>query len=335
MSETVINNDKTRFEWLDSIKGVLIFFIVLGHFIGSKVSPELNIITIVHYMTYSILMPVFLFISGFLSKRKSSFEKIFKNFIIPYAVFDIIYVVISRIMGGSGDFNILFPTYLYWYMLCIAFLRLSVDFMDKTKLAYLTPVISIAVCYFCPEHLWRFLSLGRVLLMFPVFYLGYKMDKKWLQFFREKKWISFLICAANIVFEFLLIKFNVVETSFAAHDYPVSIKDHIIKLINMFFALGAFTALCAIVPEKLKFLKRWGRNSLLIYLLHSYAVMLFGKILAKFSIDSVWLEFAICAAISLVVTEILSLNIFSDIYKKIFGCINKGFDFVKGKLIKS
>lgn len=335
MDNSIIYSQSRHLDWADSVKGILIFLVVLGHLIGSKVTDDINIITLVHYLIYSVFMPVFIFISGYFSKKKSSFEKIFKNFLVPYAVFDLAYVIFSRVVQGSGNFNILFPTYLYWYILCLALMRMSVEFMDKTKLAYLTPVISVALCCFCPENIWRFLSFGRVILLYPMFYLGYKFNENQMSFFRKNKIASFVLGVIGIVVELLLLKFNVVDTSFAAHDYPSDIKEHFAKILVMILSIGSFALLAAFVPENVKFLKRWGKNSLIVYLVHSYAVVLFGKVFVRFNIESVWVEFVICFISAIIITEILSLDVFSRLYKKIFGYINKGIDFVKSKIVKS
>lgn len=334
MSKNLKQVNSSRLEWLDSVKGIMIFLVVFGHFIGAKCTNEINLFSVTHYFIYAVHMPIFIFISGFLSKRKSKIEKIVKNLIIPYIIFDLLYVAVSNLIGGHESFNILFPTYVYWYILCIALMRLSVEFLDKTKIAFFMPVISIAFCYFCSENIWRFLSIGRVFLLFPVFYLGYKLDGKKIEFFRNKKWVSIIIGICATVIEILALKFNIIGILDSTHNYPENISDSILKYLFMIISVGIFIFTASLVPAKIKFLKRWGENSLMIYLIHPYAILFFGKIFNKLNIQSDTLYFVILFIISVLVTEILSLEIIKNVYQKLIEYINKIFDALKNKIIK-
>lgn len=89
--------ESERIGWVDNLRGIGIFLVVLGHL--SLPEIEMKII-------YSFHMPLFFFISGFLFKmnrfedKKIGIKKRFSSLIIPYLVF----WIISFIFGIAVDF---------------------------------------------------------------------------------------------------------------------------------------------------------------------------------------------------------------------------------------
>ena len=57
----------TRVRWVDSLKGILILLVVVGHFL-LKVEDHYVIETI-YRLIYAFHMPLFVFVSGLLAKR--------------------------------------------------------------------------------------------------------------------------------------------------------------------------------------------------------------------------------------------------------------------------
>lgn len=106
--------------WIDFVKGLLILLVVLGHSLAGDKAASLDIIGASHYFIYAIHMPMFMLISGLLSKRTVTFKKAIKNYLIPY----ILYMVWLLLRGEKVEWNILIPTYVYWYILDLFFMRL-------------------------------------------------------------------------------------------------------------------------------------------------------------------------------------------------------------------
>lgn len=105
--------------------------VVLGHLLAGDRAKHMDIIGIFHYFIYSVHMPMFMLISGYLSKRPINLKKAIKNYLIPYILFDLLYLMWLVIRGQEVSWNILFPTYVYWYILALFVMRLILSKSNK------------------------------------------------------------------------------------------------------------------------------------------------------------------------------------------------------------
>ena len=109
-NEIVIAN---RLIWIDWAKALAITFVVFGHTPMEKGSFVQNYIIVFH-------MPLFFFISGFLTKKeffnKNTLKKYWKTLILPYLLYNIIF-------------------YPYWVI------RHSIDFPNAGWFDYIKPII--------------------------------------------------------------------------------------------------------------------------------------------------------------------------------------------------
>ena len=121
---------KTRSIFWDNYKGILIFLVVFGHFLWSYfsnlTSSFANTITIFIYIFH---MPAFIFTTGYLSKSDNVFKKnAFLKLIVLYLIFNTSMIVFNKLISGSS-FNLLTPTYSYWYLLSVIWWRLVFGLM--------------------------------------------------------------------------------------------------------------------------------------------------------------------------------------------------------------
>lgn len=91
--------EKQRNYHFDNMKGILILCVVLGHTVSNLFSVWGNYLATkyLYYLIYTFHMPVFIFISGFFSKRHSDYETYLKKAIsgclIPYLIFNVLYAL--------------------------------------------------------------------------------------------------------------------------------------------------------------------------------------------------------------------------------------------------
>ena len=96
-----INN---RIEWIDTLRGLAMFFVVWGHLFPSNK-------WILRKYIYSFHMPLFFFISGLTYKEnanmsfKELIKKLFKRLIIPYIAINIFAILIRLIMYYLGYYQ--------------------------------------------------------------------------------------------------------------------------------------------------------------------------------------------------------------------------------------
>ena len=320
MNEMVLINDtRKRLDWIDSIKGVFIFLVVFGHLTAGDWLLSLKSIEIVRYLIYSYHMPMFILITGLFSKKEQSIRKIVSAYIIPYIVFDISYLLWCLVLGKEANFLILFPTYVYWYILCIAIQKLML-YRIKNKLYLFLIVIALQIgAIYVSEDVWRFLSIGRVALLFPVFYFGFLFPLKKIQEMRSHKLLAIVLGLLSLGINMWLFRSHIIPIS-ATHNYYSSFIELIGKYMYMFTTICLFFCLNALLPTK-KFLSRWGKNSLVVYLLHPYFTDVTGYILKRLSF-SIPISAFFCVIASILITTLLSSDLLRTIYNRIMNTIN-------------
>lgn len=226
-------------------------------------------------------MPLFIFISGYFSKNlEKTKENAFKKCIIPYLVWNSLYVIII-----SKTFKIMIfqPSWIYWFLLSLFLWKVFIGEVVKNKYGLLiTIILSLYVGLF-PE-VNRFMSLSRTIVFFPYFILGYYCKEYHLS--RIKK-IPKLVSIIGIVVllnatYILFTKSNIsVGFLYGADAYSVLGKSNIegiaIRLFMYIIAIGVSVFSISITTNKEMLISTIGKNTLLIYVLHPYAKIFFEK----------------------------------------------------------
>lgn len=135
-------NIKNRILWIDTLKALGIFFIILGH-IGEGAGKLYSFVYLFH-------VPLFFFLSGIFHKNSESIFlfiiKKFRTLIIPYFVFSIVAIAVFflRFPNSNKDiFNIISPllfgirnTTFYaealWFFPCLFFTSIFFEIINKT-----------------------------------------------------------------------------------------------------------------------------------------------------------------------------------------------------------
>lgn len=88
----------TRVRWVDSLKGILILLVVVGHFL-LKVEGHYAIET-VYRLIYAFHMPLFVFVSGLLAKRTlDDCGRLRVNKVLTYLFWGLVFNVTLVVMG--------------------------------------------------------------------------------------------------------------------------------------------------------------------------------------------------------------------------------------------
>lgn len=268
--------DKSRLLYWDTLKGILICLVVLGHCGTALGDGVLSVI-------YSFHMPLFILISGYFSKKYNSIKQIgLKRLIEIFLLFNCIYIILDILTIGISFHRLLIPSFALWYILSLIYWRLCMYIMPKEILdkPFLTISISLVI-----SILVGFIPIGneiafqRTFVFFPFFIIGYYLRQyNIISLIRKtNKYISII----TISLIFAIVYFNL--PPFYANSpfrYDSVINDCFIRILQLIIGTILCFCILAITPEKISIITRIGMYTLLIYLLHPPII----KILKELSI---------------------------------------------------
>lgn len=158
---------------LDTIKTILIFFVILGHIIqNGKDGIENDINMTVKTCIFSFHMPLFVLISGYFCNTSCSIAKMGKKVIELFATFIVFQAIRIGISGHISVSSLLHPQYTLWYLLCIIYWRIIYYFASKIMPENLIFICSIAICLCSGFIGTNLLSFQRACVFFLFLYLG-------------------------------------------------------------------------------------------------------------------------------------------------------------------
>ena len=274
---------KTRDFQLDNIKGVMILLVVIGHILEcfTKGINGSFLINLLYCVIYSFHMPVFTFISGYLSKRTTRYatygKKVIVSCLLPYIIFNIAYGFLYATLHHScvNIFDILNPQWTLWYLLSLFFWKIMVEPLSKLRYIFLITVF-LSLYVGTIDSVGEFVSLSRTICFFPYFCAGYLTSEEYLSkirngvlFFPVTLFVAVMALVGigitkNIPYNALYMdrSYNVVGLS---NQYGIMLRTE-----YLFIGLICIWFFFAVIPGKsLKFLSEFGRHSITVFLAHS------------------------------------------------------------------
>jgi fucose 4-O-acetylase-like acetyltransferase len=189
--------DNKRIIWIDWMKAILIYLVVVGHI---RFENESIVNTFVNTFIYSFHMPAFFFISGFLHKKRT-IKDYFITLIIPYLLFFLIcwiFWVITYFLSHREHITVsefiirpLLGLILRnetaivvfssgWFLVALFFSKISTILYEKYYYnIYILIILPVVFCIFFniskPETLF---FITRTIMSIPFFYLGILVGQK-------------------------------------------------------------------------------------------------------------------------------------------------------------
>ena len=272
--------NKERDYFFDNLKAVLIFLVVLGHFL-LPIRGD-NPLVVVKRLIYVFHMPLFIFVSGYFSKTiykngKYNFEKILyflKAYIIFVVAIQIVYALFHY--RKFSDINFFKQSGAPWYMFAMMTWYLLIPVVKKMKPALVFAIsipLALIVGYF--DSVGDVLCLSRILVFGPFFFLGFFMDKDSLAKAMNKKFCLPVIALAVMLGAFFL-RFGTKikdEMEMVYQNIPYSDLDHywagpLVRLFFMASALIMSWALMFFIPKGKTQISIIGQRTMPIYMLH-------------------------------------------------------------------
>ncbi|MFW6034808.1 MAG: acyltransferase family protein [Halothermotrichaceae bacterium] len=317
--------------YFDNARVLLIFLVLLGHFIEPLIDQN-SIIKSFYLLIYSFHMPAFIIISGYFSKNSRGFIAGFKNIIlklfIPYIVFQILYSIFdSFILKGNGIIvNFFTPYWIMWFLLSLMFWKLIVSLItfSKKPLALLF-VFAIAIMSGYIDEVGYLLSISRTLIFFPFFLIGYFLKKKHfnaLIFCMKKK---YRIIISALIFTICVIYFNYEDRvdpewfygslsylKLGYQEWFAGVYRVIVFLLNIINTI----LFLWIVPTGKTSYSKLGERTIYPYILHGFIVNIL-LVSGVYSYIYSYFELLYLVAFSLVCLIVLSSNYTQKIFKVI------------------
>ncbi|MBF0714000.1 acyltransferase [Gemella sp. GH3] len=298
-----MNRQANRIDWIDLGKGFSIFLVVLGHVVlglyeSNKFLEYNNLLWVSVQVIYIFHIPVFFALSGYFFKPLNSFKD-FKYYFfnksiqlgLPYIFYNIIQYILQSIGGNSvrnpSSFTDLLNIYksplgVSWFLYVLwgifIFLGLlSIIIKDKIKLFIVTLIILLIVNIFPNDYM----IIQRVGLWSSVFMLG-----NILKDFKLK----------NLKYSALLLFFTILSYLgiWYYFDFDNRISYYLPRIWGIIFFIivpFAFIVFSNLPYNKFyKYFVKYGRDSLVIYIIHAPIVSVTRIFLLKIGIDNVFIH---------------------------------------------
>lgn len=279
-----------RITYIDSMKFVLIFFVILGHALECNRDNLLNLKA--YTFIYSFHMPAFVLLSGYFSRPKWGGQKLVLGLLATYMVFQVLYCgdPLKTISNGGEAFtlnaflgNIIHfykPAGPLWYILSLVFWRLLICIIpyrikNNWWLCLSLVIVVGIVVGFIP--IGRELSFQRTFVFFFYFMLGYYFRiNNWLNRIRKnKKWIGLTIIllygiAIGIIPHIplsMLVQFH----HYGELGSMVTVM--VMRAFSYVWMLPLAIAVLQIIPD-MNMMAKKGKESLFFYVYHVFLIAL-------------------------------------------------------------
>ena len=271
---------RERDYFFDNLKAVLIYLVVLGHFLlpirGANPLVE------VKRLIYVFHMPLFVFVSGYFAKKiyrngQYNFKKIL-YLIKAYIVF-VIAIQLVYAVAGFRDFkeiNFFSQSGAPWYLFAMIVWYLAIPLIKKCKpVPFLITTVVLALLAGFFKNIGDFLCLSRILVFGPFFYLGYFVEQENLEKVLQPKFKRYVVPAAGVISVSILVfghklrdSLEMVYENISYYELNYLWKGPIVRLSLMVAAFVISWAIMFYIPRKRTCLSEIGQNTMPIYMLH-------------------------------------------------------------------
>ncbi|MGN1266628.1 MAG: acyltransferase family protein [Dorea sp.] len=180
------NKIETRDYLFDNYKTLLIFLVVVGHFI-EPCYDNTTVLSALKWMISSFHMPAFIFISGYFSKRELPITKLIQRLVIPYLVYEAIYYLFyTFITHKETKLYLLYPKFSLWYLFALFVWRVITPWVKKIPYHMILSILAgLLIGY---SHMkGNYLTLPRILVFYPFFLAGIHFDRELITRLRNRK----------------------------------------------------------------------------------------------------------------------------------------------------
>ena len=312
-----------RYDYIDNIKGALIFLVVFCHLLANSVqySRALNTVYVFFYIFH---IPLFVFVSGFLSRNGRTSDTALLKFLGLYlftsmstTVFsDAVFFLFSvrelspgilghqmLLMAKNCVFSVFLAMGPSWYLLSLILWRLITPHFKKRRVIIFS--LAAAVLVGGVAQIEFAMSLSRTIVFYPFYLLGYFTDKELPVKFAEKtgkpavRFAAAAVLAGFFILVFFYIKKINSQMLYAFSSYATCGYSFIHGALwrCLILVSAAVMSLCflILIPRRRIFTAAWGTGSLSIYIWHIFLMPVVANVEALAGIGG-WFSLIVLAA---------------------------------------
>ncbi len=284
-----------RSVYLDNVKGALMVLVVLGH-IAQEMRGNFAAAKQVYMFIYFFHMPMFVVLSGYLSKPKkgvTAVKKYANAILLPYMIFQLLFTLIKFLFVPLTFKELLrtllAPEYALWYLFCLFVWRLILPYFMRLPYPLLLAFIIGLLSGFLPQYGDVF-SISRLFAFFPFFVLGFTLRQKDLGLrwaadkVKENGWLLAL-CVVVLLLAMggaVVLNGRFQEHFFFAYFYPELGNPVWVSLLTRcgvyVISLLAGFSFIFLMPHSRSRITQVGVHSLYVYLLHSLPLFVLANL---------------------------------------------------------
>jgi fucose 4-O-acetylase-like acetyltransferase len=269
-----------RDPFFDNVKFLAILLVAAGHAI--EWLRDVRAVHAVYLFIYLFHMPVFIMITGYLSRNFGSARargrKLITSVGVPYVIFETIYSIVDwRLYGGHLTFTLLAPYWLMWFLMALFMWRLSTPIWQQLR----WPVaIAVVISLLSGMAGLTELQLNRVLGFLPFYVLGLFLKPAHFELLRRPRvrLVAVAVLAGGLVMTLFVVDRHL-STEWAywresnAHFHVNDFTGTLIRLGLLLTSTTLAVAFLAIVPTRRAWFTSLGAATLYAYLLHGFVIM--------------------------------------------------------------
>lgn len=270
----------SRKYYIDNIRAILIFLVVLGHLFETVDFPLKSFF---YNGIYIFHIPAFAFISGMCHKKFTG-EKILLKFFLPYLFFQIVYVLFeNKVMYNSFEMQFAMPFWILWYLIALFCWNVFSEALSFKNLKRMGLMLIFLICISLlagyDDTIGFYLSISRTIVFFPFYYAGiiFIQVKNDMRCGSENKFLKkgisllLIICCSVVIF----VKRSEIESIWLQGTTSYSNGNYNIWIRGMLF-IGAIIWILFLLEwvknKEYPVMTRVGQNTYLIFLLHGFFV---------------------------------------------------------------
>lgn len=308
---------------VDNAKGILIFLVVLGHFIEAVKGWEATGLRGLWTAIYLFHMPAFIFLAGMTAKSDNLLRRVL-NMAVLLVFFHLALVIpLTAMAGGKSPVGLFQPYWMMWFLLSMIWWMLFLPVINRLPYPLVISTALAVGAGLVPSIDYGF-SLSRTLVYLPFFVAGNLYGWRLLAWLKQ---LSSLFGLAGMVLFLSVAAFFLMQADLAGNWFRGSqgyaalgsgeadgllIRSGLLGLASMALILFLLA-----LPANQSWLTKLGSASLAVFLLHGFVVKPFGVLvgskLADYSTGSL---LVLLLGLSAVTVAVLGLPVWDRLIRQ-------------------